>query len=53
MYCWVFKVATVTLLNITDRAKISFMFSMAEKLHMEWLSLLLVDSFCWTRERRN
>lgn len=29
------------------------MFSMSEKLHMEWLSLLLVDSFCQTRERRN
>lgn len=53
MYCWVFKVATVTLLNIADCAKISFMFFMAEKLHMEWFSLPLVDSFCWTRERRN
>ena len=49
----VFKVATVTLLKVMGSAKISFMFSMSEKLPMELLSLLLVDSFCQTREGRN
>lgn len=44
----VFKVATVTLLKVTDNTKISFMFSVSEKLYMEQLSLLLVDSFCQT-----
>lgn len=36
-----FKAAAVMLLEVTDPAKISLMFSMSEKLSMERLSLLL------------
>lgn len=46
----VFKVAVVTLWKVMGCRKISLMFSISEKLHMEWLSLLLVDSFYQTKE---